>query len=95
MVSKYCPLNMLINNDNKKCNLCYDNNYYLKDKDNNCYPILNEKHLTHIMHCKNLLLIEYIKEYKKYGINNFRIELFNEKEEEIIKIIKDIKEAYE
>jgi len=95
MISKYCPLNMLINKDNKKCNLCDENNYYLKDKDEKSYPIVNEKHLTHILHCKNINLIDNIRQYKTLGINNYRIELYDEKEKDIIKIIKNIKKEYE
>lgn len=96
MITKYCPLNMLLNNDDKKCNLCCENNKYaLKDQAGNIYPLIYEKHLTHVMHSKNINLINNIKEYKSLGINSYRIELFDEKKSEIIKIIKEIKKEYE
>lgn len=96
MVSKYCPLNMLLNNDDKKCSLCTESDkYYLKDQYDNMYPIVNEKHLTHILHYKNINLINDIKEYKEAGIINYRIELFDEKESKIKEIIKEIRDKYE
>ncbi len=96
MVTKYCPINMLINNDSKKCNLCSENHsYMLEDQYGNTYPVINEKHLTHIMHSKNIDLIDKIKVLKQKGITNYRIELFDENKIEIKEIIKEIKKAYE
>ncbi len=92
MIMKYCPVKMLDNNDQNNCNLCsLGNHYYLKDKNDNIYPILNTKHYTHIMHKEPLDNIAMIKECRRRGISNFRIELFDETEEEIEYIIKKIK----
>jgi len=91
MLMKYCPINMLENNDNKKCNLCSKNNiYYLKDQNNNKYPITNTKHFTHIMHKHPINNIENINLCLKKGITNFRIDLFNESKEETELLIKKI-----
>lgn len=91
MIMKYCPLNYLLNDAKLKCNVCKKHNkYYLKDQHNNLYPILNENNITHILHYKNINLIEKIKKYRKMGITNFRIELFDETEEDIIKIVQMI-----
>lgn len=96
MVSKYCPLNMLINNDEKRCSLCTTKDkYYLKDQYDNMYPIVNEKHLTHILHYKNLNIINDISEYKELGINNYRIELYDEDKKQIKEIINEIRNKYE
>ena len=95
MVTKYCPMNMLINKDNKTCNLCDINNYYLKDKDDNIYPIISEKHLTHILDSKPLDLTSNIKEYINFGIRNYRLDLFDESKEDIENLIRTIKDAYE
>lgn len=92
MIMKYCPLNYLLNNGNKKCSICKNNNkYYLKDQKDNLYPILNEYDTTHILHYKNINNIDNIKEYIKNGITNFRIELYDEDKAQIIKIIESIK----
>ncbi len=86
MVMKYCPLNMLVNKNNF-CNVCKNNHkYYLKDRNDQLYRIINEaedNHLTHIMYYKNLDLISNIDEYKKMGIENYRIELLDETPDEI------------
>ena len=95
MVTKYCPMNMLINKDSKSCNLCDINKYYLKDKDDNIYPLINEKHLTHILDSKPLDLTSNIKEYIDFGIRNYRLELYNESKEEIENLIKMIRYNYE
>ncbi len=86
MIMKYCPLNKILNNGSK-CNICKDQ-YYLKDNDK-MYPIITKNCFTHIMHYKNINLIDNIKNYK--NIHTFRIELFDEKEKEIDKLINDIK----
>lgn len=86
MIMKYCPLNKILNNGTK-CNICKDQ-YYLKDNDK-MYPIITKNCFTHIMHYKNINLIDNIKNYK--NISSFRIELFNEKEEEIKNLINRIK----
>ena len=95
MIMKYCPMNMLINKNNKKCNLCDTNNYYLKDTNNNIYPIVNEKHLTHILDSKNIDLINNLSTFIEYGFRSFRLDLFDEDEFEIKKIIDRVRYSYE
>ena len=86
MVMKYCPLKEL-----NGCNFCKkDTIYYLKDSNNNIYPILNNNCLSHILHYKNINKLENIKNYKNMGLNSFRIELFDENSEKINEIIADI-----
>lgn len=93
MIMKYCPIKMLENNDNDTCNLCsLGNNYYLKDQNDNKYPIINTKHYTHIMHKEPLDNIKNIKLCLEKGIKNYRIELLDEKENEIDYIIKKVRE---
>ena len=92
MITKYCPLNMLLNNDNKKCNLCLnEDKYYLKDEQNREYPLIHSKHITYIMHNKNLNLFNNIDEYKSKGVNCFRLELFDEDRDTTIELIDKLK----
>lgn len=94
MITKYCPLNMILNKDNKKCNLCLmKDKYYLKDDQNRMYPLLHSKHLTHIMHYKNIDLINNINNYIDKGINCFRLELFDEDSEDITRIINKLRSS--
>ena len=95
MILKYCPMNMLLKNDSKNCNLCDINKYYLEDKDNNKYPIENEKHLTHILDNKNIDLLDKIDKYMDYGFRGYRIDLYDETKEELKNIISIIRYAYE
>ena len=89
MITKYCPLKLLLNN----CAVCKENKnkYYLKDFSNNLYPIIHDNCLTHIMHYKNIDLINDINRYIELGITNFRIELLDENYDEVIKLLKKLK----
>lgn len=95
MITKYCPMNMIINNNKKECNLCYKNNYSLKDKDNNIYPIITNNHVVTILDNKPFNNLNMLDKYLEYGFNSFRIDLFDEEKEKIIKIINTIRDAYE
>ena len=83
MIMKYCPLNKIINDGKKPCDIC-KNQYYLKDQDK-LYPIITNNCYTHILHYKSINLIDNIKNYK--NINTFRIELFDEDCNEIEELI--------
>lgn len=88
MFMKYCPLNMLINKDEKRCSLCSKGKqYYLKNKQNERFPIVNEKHYTHILHHKNRDILDKIPKYKKLGIKCYRIELFDENKDELKELL--------
>ena len=86
MIMKYCPLNKIINNGKKPCDIC-KNHYYLKDHEK-LYPIISNNCLTHILHYKNINLIDKISNYS--NINCFRIELFDENENEIKNLINNL-----
>ena len=94
MVSKYCPINMIINDNNLKCSLCDHNKYAFKDSNDNIYPIVNEKHLTHILDSKNVDLLDSISSYIEWGLTSFRIDLYDEKEKDIENIINTIRNSY-
>lgn len=96
MVTKYCPLKMLVNKDGDKCSVCIGKDKYsLKDQYGNFYPIVNEKHFMHLMHYKNIDLINSIDSLKASGIVNYRVELFDESSKEVVKLIKEIRDKYE
>lgn len=96
MVSKYCPLKLLVNKDFEKCTICMKKDKYtFKDQFGNMYPIVNEKHFMHLMHYKNINLIDSIDELRNAGAFNFRIELFDENEKETVQLIKKVRMQYE
>lgn len=88
MIMKYCPLKELLNN----CRVCKTNNnkYFLQDRLGYKYRIIHNNCLTHIMHYKNIDYISNINEYINMGITNYRLELLDEKEEEVLKILNRI-----
>ena len=93
MIMKYCPLKMLINNDNKVCSICRNGNkYYLKDRNNEIYPLLqdNTNHLTHILYYKNYDKDNELNELKEI-INKYRLELFDEDYLKTVNLIKKYK----
>ena len=83
---KYDILNYL-SNYNK------NNKYYLESITGKKYPIILDKN-SHIMHSDIIDKINSINEYKNMGINNFRIELFDEDKNDIEKIINKIKKLF-
>lgn len=90
MLMKYCMINNLANYD-KVCTSCKKHNYELVDKQNNHYKIITDnKHITHLMAPNKINKIEDIAYYYNLGIHNFRLELLDESNEEIIRLINEI-----
>ena len=92
MIMKYCPLKELLNN----CSVCKTNKnkYYLQDRLGYKYRIIHNNCLTHIMHYKNIDYINNIKDYIDMGIKNYRIELLDETQIEIQKLLEKIPKYY-
>lgn len=88
MIMKYCPVNMLINKDDKKCNLCLKKDKFYLKGDNKLYPLLHKKHITHVMHYKNIDLFSKIRSYKELGVNCFRLELLDEDEATLERLLQ-------
>ncbi len=91
MVMKYCLLKENLN----YCKQCKNSNdiFSLKDAAGNQYPLIRNICLSHIMHYKPIDKINNISNYKKMGINIFRVELFDENYENTAKIINNVKHS--
>ena len=85
MIMKHCIVKNITNNHS--CN----KKYYLKNKNNELYPIVQNNCLTTILNYKPINNIDKINYYKDLNIKHFRIDLYNENYNETIKIIKSIK----
>lgn len=85
MVMKHCIVKNITNNHS--CN----KKYYLKNKNNELYPIVQNNCLTTILNYKPINNIDKINYYKNLNIKHFRIDLYDENYNETIKIIKSIK----
>ncbi len=95
MIMKYCPINMILNNNDKNCSLCMNNKYYLRDKDFNRYPLITRNHIVHVIDCVNYNKLDLLDNYMNYGLYSFRIDLFDENEKEFESIINKIRTCYE
>jgi len=92
MLMKYCPLNKIVNK-NGVCNVCQnDKKYKLEDRNGAKYPIVNNSvtHSTTILHHQVTNKIDLIQMFKGLGINNFRVEFYDETYEETKEILSQI-----
>lgn len=93
MVMKYCLLRECLGYCNK-CGLDQER-FYLEDKVMNRYPIVRDNCLTHIMHYKNINKISKIDDYRKMGISNYRLELFDEGDDEVLRYINEVRHYFD
>ena len=67
------------------------NGYELKDSEGHFYPIrVDEKHHVHIFHYEPINRISELSEYRNQGMKNFRLDFFDESEEEIETILHQV-----
>ena len=86
MAMKYCILNDLVNK-NKVCSVCKNaNTYYIKDRNDKNYPFNHIGCNSYLLNYENIDNISKIPEYKNLGITNYRVDLFDETYDEVIKI---------
>ena len=67
-----------------------DDTCFLVDKRDHRYPVVVDNCVSHVMHYEAMDQIDNIKKYQELGIENFRIELFNETKEEVKSILSRI-----
>ena len=91
MIMKYCVLASTLKSDSKTCGLCHNKKYYLEAQNKEKYPVMNNSCLVKLLHSKNIDLIDNIGFYKRLGITNFRIDLYDEDIEQIDIILKRMK----
>ena len=89
MVMKYCPLKKCLH----YCNQCKTSKerFCLEDMSMRRYPMIRENCMTHIMHFENMDRISEIQDYQKMGIQNYRVEFFDESALEVEQVISKIK----
>lgn len=93
MISKYCPIAKTYDT-NIGCNLCYQNQYYLKDRFNAKYPLINDGICNlKIMHSKPLNLIDYVQPIIKFGINTLRLNFSVEDYDTTLNVIRNFQNA--
>ena len=91
MIMKYCPLNALINDGKKPCNLCKSSNEYsLKDRNGKKLRLINNNCTTKLMDYQEINYIDKIPKLKELGITNFRVDLLDEEPNEVKQILTNI-----
>ncbi len=89
MVTKYCPLSLVLKKEQGACNLCKTGKIYsLKDRNGAVYPMMQSKELTHIFY--HTPIEQEQKKYQSMGITHFRFEFLNETKDEILSIVKKL-----
>ncbi len=80
MVSKHCPINAsILDNQKQNCTLCRGKLYALQDKYNNVYPMLNDAQCNmHLYDFKVRNEISLIPMYQELGIHHFRFDFTDE-----------------
>ena len=74
------------------CNLCQENVYSLQDRNGANYPIvMDENHRTHLYYHSIFDKLEQLSLYYEIGIRKFRLEFFDESEEEIRQVVSQVK----
>ncbi|PKL00847.1 MAG: hypothetical protein CVV56_03285 [Tenericutes bacterium HGW-Tenericutes-1] len=93
MISKYCPIAKTFDT-NPGCDLCYKNQYYLKDRMGAQYPLVNDGFCNiKVLHSKPLNLIDYVSYLYDLGINTLRMNFTTEDYQTTYNIISNYQKA--
>ena len=91
MVLNHCIMRMNLH-EKGPCNLCQENVYSLQDRNGANYPIvMDENHRTHLYYHSIFDKLEQLSLYYEIGIRKFRLEFFDESEEEIRQVVSQVK----
>ena len=91
MVSKHCIVGCYKNANNKHCNSCLTNSYYIKDEYNNKFDLILEKNndcTMRILSYKKINMLNSIDILLNLGIKKFLLIFTTESKEEIKEILK-------
>ncbi len=89
MISKYCPIAKSTGINRTQCNLCLENQYYLKDRSDGLFPLLNDGFCNiRLLHSKPVFLLDNLAFLKIAGITRFRFDFTTENSEETKTILK-------
>ncbi len=93
MISKYCPIAKTFDT-NPGCDLCYKNQYFLKDRMGAQYPLVNDGLCNiKVLHSKPLNLIDYVTYLYDLGINTLRLNFSTEDYQTTYDIISNYQKA--
>jgi U32 family peptidase len=89
MISKYCPIAKSTGVKKTHCNLCHNHQYYLKDRMDFLFPLLDDGDCNiRLLHAKPTLLFDYVQSLRQSGIHRFRLDFTTESAAEVEEVIK-------
>ena len=92
MMMKSCILKNTLGHHN--CSICTSNHKYsLRDRNGAFYPITTDvvNHTSYILDNRKTDLINRIPDYLALGVKNFRIDLFDESDYEVVNLMEKLK----
>ena len=90
MIMKSCAIASSYGISKDHCNLCKKNNYYLKDRMNLTFDMIQDENCTtRILNSHSLYLLDKLSEIKDMNISGGILYFTNETKEETNRIIKD------
>lgn len=85
MIMKHCLINKSLGLDNKGCGKCKDNDYYLLDRMDYEFPLINDGNCNlKLLNSKRLHLVNQVKELFDLGVNNLLVDISIEDDYEAI-----------
>lgn len=77
MIMRSCPIGTYYKNSQLKCNRCHKNNYELRDRTNELYPVVGDSECnTRILNNRPIYLLDRFEEMQEMGIFGYYF-LFN------------------
>ena len=90
MIMKSCPIANMYGISKDHCQMCKKNNYYLKDRMNLHFDMIQDEYCTtRVLNSHCLYLLDKINEIKSMNISGGILYFTNETKEETRRIIKD------
>ena len=87
MISKYCVIASSLGFEQKHCNSCKNNQFYLIDRMNYSFPLICDDNCNMIvLNSKALHLLSFVDEIYDLGINSIRLDFTIESKEETYNI---------
>ena len=87
MITKHCPINKILKDNDSNCNRCKEDQFYLLDRKGYKLELLKDGLCnTRIINPNRLHLIEYVDILKDMGVSKLRLEFTSETDKEVEEI---------
>ena len=94
MITKHCPINKALTNQDINCNRCKEDEFYLMDRKGYKLQLIKDGLCNiRVLNPKKLHLIEYCNKLKNLGVSKLRLEFTSETTEEVNEVIEGYKQG--